>query len=143
MLQLDTLSSSEVAVKRSTKGNIKVEDDLLNKYNSVREIFDSEKNNFKYCIRVDYKLNLEIDIENIKIESIKKLAYEIFKENHQVNIFMNQNNKILVNKSGISESIEKICNNYSQRNLLIEHLKIFSVLGIIIENARLVNQIKI
>lgn len=133
-------------VNRSTKGNIKIKKELLGKYENVREIFDSEKKNINRNIYINYESEkIEInDVNNIKIEKIKNLAYEIFEINHQTNTFSNNNNnnnKILVCKTGISESVEKICNNYSQRKLLFEHLKIFSVLGKIIENAKLVNQV--
>ena len=134
-------NDKKILEKRSTKGNIPINNKLLNKYNNVREIFDSTKNNFKNFIEVSYNLKIDIDIENIRIEEIKKLANDIFSQNHQDNIFLNDNNKILVSKSGINESIEKICNNYNQRELLKEHLKVFSKLGEIIEHAELVSQV--
>lgn len=130
-------------VNHSTKGNILVKKELLGKYENVRKIFDKEKNNVRYKIYINYELDIfkTIEVNNIKIEKIKTLAYEIFINNHQNNIFLNDNNKILVSKTGINESVEKICNNYSQRELLIEHLKVFSALGKIIESAKLVNQV--
>jgi len=142
MLQLSTKSSSEVAVNRSTKGNILIKDELLNKYKFIKDLFDNETVD-NYEVIVDYISNklTNINPSNIKIEDIKKLAYEIFRQTHRDNRFINENNKILVSKSGINESVEKICNNYNQRELLIEHLKVFSKLGLIIEHAKLVNQV--
>jgi len=141
MITTKIKNDKKILEKRSTKGNIPINNKLLNKYNNVREIFDSAKNNFKNFIEVNYNLKIDIDIENIRIEEIKKLSNDIFSQNHQDNIFLNDNNKILVSKSGINESIEKICNNYNQRELLKEHLKVFSKLGEIIEHAELVSQV--
>ena len=70
------------------------------------------------------------------------MAYSIFKKYNSKSIFENDGNKITVSKSGINESIEKIFNNKIQRNLLKEHLQVFSDLGDIIEHATLVNQTK-
>lgn len=134
-------NDKKILERRSTKGNILINDKLLNKYNNVREIFDDTKNNYKDYIKVDYGLIISINIENVKIEEIKKLAYEIFIQNHSTDTFINDNNKILVSRSGINESVEKICNNYNQRELLKEHLKVFSKLGEIIEHAKLVSQV--
>lgn len=135
-------NDKEILEKRITKGNIPINDKLLNKYYLIKNLFESEIVN-NYEINIDYtsKKILQINPSNIKIEEIKKLAYEIFSQNHQDNIFINDTNKILVSKSGINESVEKICNNYNQRELLKEHLKVFSKLGEIIEHAKLVNQV--
>lgn len=78
----------------------------------------------------------------MKPKEIKELAYSIFKKYNSKSIFENDGNKKTVSKSGINESIEKIFNNKIQRNLLKEHLQVFSDLGDIIENATLVNQTK-
>lgn len=77
----------------------------------------------------------------MKIEELKKLAYNIFHKYHLTTSFLNDNKEIIVSKSGINESIQKIYVSKLQRDLLKEHLTIFSKLGIIIENAILVNQI--
>ena len=76
----------------------------------------------------------------MKPKEIKELAYSIFKKYNSKSIFENDGNKITVSKSGINESIEKIFNNKIQRNLLKEHLQVFSDLGDIIEHATLINQ---
>jgi len=83
MLQLSTKSSSEVAVNRSTKGNILIKDELLNKYKFIKDLFDNETVD-NYEVIVDYISNklTNINPSNIKIEDIKKLAYEIFSQNH-------------------------------------------------------------
>lgn len=126
------------------KGNIPINQDLLNKYSTAREIFDNESNNFDG--KVNVKNNIQelnnIDVFSLKPKEIKELAYSIFKKYNSKSIFENNGNKITVSKSGISESIEKIINSKVQRNLLKEHLQVFSDLGDIIENATLVNQTK-
>lgn len=126
------------------KGNIPINQDLLNKYSTAREIFDNESNNFDG--KVNVKNNIQelnnIDVFSLKPKEIKELAYSIFKKYNSKSTFENDGNKITVSKSGISESIEKIFNSKVQRNLLKEHLQVFSDLGDIIENATLVNQTK-
>lgn len=126
------------------KGNIPINQDLLNKYSTAREIFDNESNNFDG--KVNVKNNIQelnnIDVFSLKPKEIKELAYSIFKKYNSKSIFENDGNKITVSKGGISESIEKIFNSKVQRNLLKEHLQVFSDLGDIIENATLVNQTK-
>lgn len=68
------------------------------------------------------------------------MSYKIFKEFNAKTVFLNDGNKIIVSKSGINESVEKIYSNKEQRNLMKEHLYVFSVLGSVIEHATLVNQ---
>lgn len=126
-----------------TKGNIPINNKLLNKYNSAEEIFKCEKSKSKNKIFVknDIKELNNINLSNMKIKEIKNLAYHIF-GNHHTNLeFINAGNKILVNRSGLNESIEKIYYNRLQRELLEEHLLIFAKLGKIIERAILVNQV--
>ena len=126
------------------KGNIPINQELLNKYSTAREIFDNESNNFDG--KVNVKNNIpelnNIDVFSMKPKEIKELAYSIFEKYNSKSIFENDGNKITVSKSGINESIEKIFNSKVQRSLLKEHLQVFSDLGDIIENATLVNQTK-
>jgi len=123
--------------------NIPINKKLLNKYQTAKEIFLNETNNFDGIVNVNKKIReLEnIDVEKIKIKELKKLACLIFENHHPTNKFKNGNNTIIVYKRGIYESIEKIFNSKKQRNLLTEHLKVFSDLGDIIEHATLVNQV--
>lgn len=127
---------------KQTKGNIPINQELLNKYSTAKEIFDNEANNFDGEVSVETnipELN-DIDISTLKSKETKELAYEIFKKYNSKSVFENDGNKITVSKSGINESVEKIFNNKEQRNLLKEHLQVFSDLGDIIEHATLVNQ---
>lgn len=124
------------------KGNIPINQELLNKYSTAKEIFDNEVNNFDGKVSVETnipELN-DIDISTLKSKETKELAYTIFKKYNSKSVFENDGNKITVSKSGINESVEKIFNNKKQRNLLKEHLQVFSDLGDIIEHATLVNQ---
>lgn len=124
------------------KGNIPINEELLNKYANVREIFDSESNNYNGNITIKSEIDelKGFDIEQSNIADLKRLAYDIFNKYNEKNEFENDGNKILVSKAGINESIEKIYNNRAQRDLVKEHLLVFSALGDIIENATLVNQ---
>lgn len=129
---------------KQVKGSIPLNEKLLNKYLSARDIFDNANNilkNKKIAIKlVDIPEIENLDFSVIKIGSLKIIANEIFNNYHTKNSFKNDNNLIVVSKHGINESVEKIYNNYRQRNLLREHLIIFSNLGNIIKNAYLVNQ---
>lgn len=127
---------------RQVKGNIPIDDELLNKYSTVREMFDNEVVN--YDGKINLNKNLQelkyVDLSNIKIEDLKGLARDIFYKYNSTNTFNNNGNIITVNNNGINESIEKIFNNRKQRNLLKEHLLVFSDLGDIVEHAKLSNQ---
>ena len=127
---------------KQTKGNIPINQELLNKYSTAKEIFDNEANNFDGKVNIETNLSElnDIDISSLKSKETKELAYTIFKKYNSKSVFENDGNKITVSKSGINESVEKIFNNKEQRNLLKEHLQVFSDLGDIIEHATLVNQ---
>ncbi len=134
--------SMDVSQINQTKGNIPINQELLNKYANVKEIFMNERNNYDGNVKINNEI-VELsnfDINKINIGDLKKLANDIFIKYNQKNTFENAGNKIVVNKSGINESIEKIYNNRTQRSLIKEHLQVFSDLGDIIENATLVNQ---
>lgn len=124
------------------KGNIPINEELLYKYATVRDIFDNESNNYNGNITIKSEIDelKGFDIEQSNIADLKRLAYDIFNKYNENNEFENDGNKILVSKAGINESVEKIYNNRAQRDLVKEHLLVFSALGDIIENATLVNQ---
>lgn len=135
-----------VKEKHNTKSyqNIPINKKIFNKYKSVREIFDSEKIVYKNKIKLNKKI-IELkkyNLTKLSLKDLKKLANFIFNKYNISNEFINNDSIIIVSKSGINESVEKIYFNNRQRKLLKEHLQIFSVLGNIIENATLVNQIK-
>lgn len=135
-----------VKEKHNTKSyqNIPINKKIFNKYKSVREIFDSEKIVYKNKIKLNKKI-IELkkyNLTKLSLKDLKKLANFIFNKYNISNKFINNDSVIIVSKSGINESIEKIYFNNRQRKLLKEHLQVFSVLGNIIENATLVNQIK-
>ena len=125
-----------------TKGNIPINENLLNKYSNVKDIFDNESSNFDG--KVEVKSNIpeldNVDISSLNSKDAKALAYEIFNKYNSKSTLTNNGNKITVSKSGINESVEKIFASANQRKLLAEHFKVFSDLGDIIENATLVNQ---
>lgn len=127
---------------KQIKGNIPINQELLNKYANVKEIFANEKNNYDGNINVSDTINeLEnVDIANMTNTEIYHKAVEIFNNHHNTNKFINDNNKIIVSNTDIKESINKINNNSLQKKYLKEHLLIFSDLGDIIEKSSLVNQ---
>ncbi len=119
------------------KGNIPIVPELLNKYGSVKEIFECE-NVSKRFIQLNYSLDEYLNLD-CKISNMKNLAIE-FESNHFNNKFVLDGNYILVSKSGIRESIENIYRSRKQHDFLKEHLVILMNLEKIIEHARLVNQ---
>lgn len=123
---------------------IPLENNLINKYSTVKAIFANEKNilkNKKITIKL---VNIEdlnnINLESIKIEEFKKIANNIFNKYHKTNIFINNDNKIIVTKNGINESAQKIYNARNQRNFMKEHLIVFANLEQIVKQAKLVSQ---
>ena len=126
------------------KGNIPINKDLLNKYANVREIFDNESNNCQRYIKLNSNIPELINLKVRKLTSkeAKLIAKNIFNQYHSTNEFFNNGNKIIITGRGIEESINKIFNSSFQRSLLKIHLLIISNLGYILEQVRLINQIK-
>lgn len=124
------------------KGNIPINQELLNKYSNVKEIFANERNNYDGNIDISNNLNElnNLNIEKMTNTEIYHKAIEIFSNHHNTNIFVNKGNRIIVSNSDIKESIHKINNNSLQKKYLKEHLLVFSDLGDIIEKSSLVNQ---
>ena len=120
---------------------IPLKKELLNKYSSKEEIFNKEKVKTKIIISNNIKELNNIDLENLKIEEVKRLAIRIFNNYHCDNTFINDENIIKVFATGIRESIEKVFYSRYQRAYLGEHLLIYSKLGKIIENSKLINQV--
>ena len=77
----------------------------------------------------------------MSVNELRKLAINIYHQYHKNNTFKNNNILITVTNNGINESMEKAYYNKDQNVYLLEHIKIYSKLGIIIENAKLVNQV--
>lgn len=119
------------------KGNININNELFDKYSNVDEIFLNENNN--YCGLVDVDL-IDIDLKGKNATEIYHIAVELFKSNHNQNVFINNGNQIKVTNQDIKESINKIFNDRLQNKFLKEHLLVISNLGYVIEKSRLVNQ---
>lgn len=129
--------------KEKNKGNIPLDEKILNKYSSAREIFDNTHKSLLFDMEIKlYNIPeiKNINVKKLKVFEAKNLANNIFYKYHSKNTFINNNNKIVVNKNGINESIVKIYHNRFQRDYMLEHLIIFSNLGKVIENAKLVSQ---
>ena len=120
---------------------IPIDNSLLNKYESYKEIFQKEKANKTVYINNTIKELNGIDVNSMSVNELRKLARVIFHNYHNTNIFYNNDNKITVTNNGINESIQKLFYNEEQKNYLLEHLKIYSELGKIIEKSKLVNQV--
>ena len=119
------------------KGNIHINENLLNKYSNVKDIFSNERNNYDGNVNVK---NVDFDLTNKTATDIYHIAADLFSNNHANNVFINDGNKIIVTNQDIKESINKIYNDRLQKKYLNEHLSAFTDLGDIISNARLVNQ---
>ena len=141
-VNLETKQNNKNGGIKLAKGNIPINEELLYKYATVREIFDSERNNYNGNIIVKSEIDelKNLNIKESNAENLKKIAYDILNKYNEKNEFENDGNKIIVSKAGINESIEKIYYNKKQRGLIKEHLLVSSALGDIIENATLVNQ---
>lgn len=143
VIAFNDISPVNVSQISQAKGNIPINQELLNKYKSTKEMFSDSINNYNGEVNVKDNLSelQNVSVENMKIGEVKKLAKEIFQKYNKSNTFYNSSNKILVNKTGIDESITKIFESRQQRELLKEHLLVFSDLGDIIEHSKLVNQV--
>ena len=122
--------------------NIPINLELLNKYENVSEFISDNINKY------DGKINLEtiiveldnIDINDMTQNELSNLSINIFKKYNNNRVFINDNDKIMVTRSGIKESINKILYNKKQKQYLKEHLIVFSDLGDVIESATLSSQ---
>lgn len=143
VIAFNDISPVNVSQISQAKGNIPINQELLNKYKSTKEMFSDSINNYNGEVNVKDNLSelQNVSVENMKIGEVKKIAKEIFQKYNKSNTFYNSSNKILVNKTGIDESITKIFESRQQRELLKEHLLVFSDLGDIIEHSKLVNQV--
>ena len=118
------------------RGNIPIIPELLNKYKSVSEIFECEKD-FLYVINLSD--NIKFKYENISISDAKSIAISLFESNNFSNKILWNDFNIIVSKAGIRESIEKIFYN-NQKYYLVEHFIILKNLDLVIMNMVLVNQ---
>lgn len=119
------------------KGNIPINENLLNKYSNVKDIFSNERINQDGIVSVK---NVDFDLTNKTATDIYHIAADLFSNNHANNEFINDGNKIIVTNQDIKESINKIYNDRLQKKYLNEHLSVFTDLGDVISNAKLVNQ---
>ena len=134
---IKTLQKSKPEKIIQMEGNIKINKNLLNKYNNLEEIFKYEGKNNNSIININL---MDIDLKNKTANEIYHIATKIFKNNHKKRTFINDKNKINVTNQDIKESINKIYNDRLQNKYLKEHLAIFLILGNVIEKSSLVNQ---
>lgn len=90
--QVNTKTASVDATQiKSAKGNIPINQDLLNKYSTVKEIFDKESNNFDGKVNVNTNISElnNIDVSNLNSKETKELAYKIFKKYNSKSEFFN------------------------------------------------------
>ena len=134
---IKTLQKSKPEKIIQMERNIKINKNLLNKYNNLEEIFKYEGKNNNSIININL---MDIDLKNKTANEIYHIATKIFKNNHKKRTFINDKNKINVTNQDIKESINKIYNDRLQNKYLKEHLAIFLILGNVIEKSNLVNQ---
>ena len=136
------INTQTIKEKTTTKTNIAINKELLNKYNNVTELINDNIN--KYNKKINIKNNRselnDININNMNQNELSNLAIKIFEKYNTSNSFYNENNKITVTRSGIKECINKIIYNKNQKQYLKEHLQIFFNLEVIIESAKLSSQ---
>lgn len=126
--------------------SIQINKRTLNKYKSAKELLTNEieksSNNFNGKIKINKKLKeiKNINIYELSLTELKKKAIEIFSKYNYTNVFENDNNLIIVNNEDIRESIKKIIGDKRQKEYLEEHLKIFSILGEVIKQGKLVSE---
>ena len=134
-------TQSEVNIPKLNKNNIPINKEIFQKYSDYKSIFNRERTNYDGNIEVNIDICSileKYDLSNMK--SSKAAAIKVFNTFHKNNVFTNQGNKIEITKDGIRESVQKIFENEEQRELIKEHLQVFSNLGDIIEHADLVRQ---
>ena len=112
----------------------------LKSYTNIREALEDYvkeiKDNFKPCLVIktnkkkDYTKELQTTIYNKAKEEFKKIGK---------NVFINNGEEIYVSNADIKESIAKIVRSIYQKQLLTEHLELFSKLDKIIENGQKIN----
>ena len=126
------------------QGNIPIKLNLLNKYENVREIFDNESNKLKRSINLknDIVELKNIDIKKLDSKKVKDFIKKEFRKSSNDSIIINNASKIIITNGGIEESVNKIFNSRTQRNLLKEHLYIFLNLNKILSGSKLINQTK-
>lgn len=127
---------------KQVKGNIPLDDKLLNKYENVTELINKNMNIHKKSLVINSDI---IELNTINIETMDssryyKLAALIFKTYNVAHSYFNDSNIIYISNSDIKESVNKIFHNINQRKYLIEHLIVFANLGNIVKHATLVAQ---
>ena len=110
---------------------IPIDNSLLNKYESYKEIFQKEKANKTVYINNTIKELNGIDVNSMSVNELRKLAINIYHQYHKNNTFKNNNILITVTNNGINESMEKAYYNKDQNVYLLEHIKIYSIIMII------------
>lgn len=129
---------------KHNQGNIPIKLNLLNKYKNVREIFDNESSKIKRSINLknDIVELKNIDIKKLDSKKVKDFIKKEFRKSSNDSIIINNASKIIITNGGIEESVNKIFNSRTQRNLLKEHLYIFLNLNKILSGSKLINQTK-
>lgn len=123
------------------KGNIPINKDLLNKYANVRSIFTEIRNNCNDEIKIRNNIDISnINLSNLKSQKMYSYSKIIFSQNHCTNEFYNNGNKIIVSNRDIKHIITYIYKTPGQKNMLFQHLCVFSNLKNIIEHATLISQ---
>lgn len=123
------------------KENIPINKDLLNKYANVRSIFTEIRNNCNNEIKIRNNIDISnINLSNLKSQKMYSYSKIIFSQSHCTNEFYNNGNKIIVSNRDIKHIITYIYKTPEQKNMLFQHLCVFSNLKNIIEHATLISQ---
>lgn len=106
----------------------------------VSNYIESIKDNFTSDVDIDTSVVTDgnvptSDYKNTKEVILRNRAKELFRKIGR-RVFNNNNEKIYVTNTDISESIRKTITNPNQKNLMLENLAVFSKLDEIIENGK-------
>ena len=129
-----------------TNDSFPYNEETYKKYSNMKEMLNTESENM--INNYDGKINVEnyiqelnnIDFDNLTENEAYTKALEIINKYNQDRVFINNGKKIVIRNGDIDECIHKIFGNKYQKNLLKEHLQVFSDIGDIIEHAKIKNQ---
>ena len=125
----------------SFKSNNLQKQNVKNKYSSMKELMEKENSNYDGNIKIVNNISGIDNVGNLNNSQLYHKAVDIFNSTHNKNEFINNGKTIIVSNSDIKESINKIYTNKLQNKYVKEHLQVFSDLGDIIEQSKLVNQV--
>ena len=145
-VSFDKVNRTNIPINRELANNqsiieVNKNQNIENKYASMKDLMAKENNNYDGNIKVLNNIEGIDNVDNLSNSELYHKAVDIFNKHHNKKEFINNGKVIIVSNSDIKESINKIYTNKLQNKYIKEHLQVFSDLGDIIENSKLVNQV--